>query len=204
MKRLFFTAILFSGAALAQTSLDANSIVVTAVKNVILPPTDVTFMVNVSAEFGTTLEQVLAAVDLGLTAQDLTGINSYPIGPYPPVPNANRINFVFRLSVPLARMKETVDRLEKLRKTLDSGMDLSYNTVAVGPSLAAAREARDKALPELMADAQKRAQVLASAAQLKLGAIQGVSEPYSYADGPGGAVAPNVTLTVTVRFAAQP
>jgi uncharacterized protein YggE len=101
-------------------------------------------------------------------------------------------------------MKETVDRLEKLRKTLDSGMDLSYNTVAVGPSLAAAREARDKALPELMADAQKRAQVLASAAQLKLGAIQGVSEPYSYADGPGGAVAPNVTLTVTVRFAAQP
>jgi hypothetical protein len=111
MIKLFSTAILLAGTAIAQISLDANSIVVTAVKNVILAPTDVTFMVNVSAEFGVALEQVLTAVDLGLTAQDLTGINSYPIGPYPPVPNASRINYVFRLSVPLARMKETVDKL---------------------------------------------------------------------------------------------
>jgi hypothetical protein len=43
-----------------------------------------------------------------------------------------------RLSVPSARMKETADKLEKLRKTLDTGMDLNYNTAAVGGRLAAA------------------------------------------------------------------
>ena len=203
MGKLLVAMVVLAGPVLAQQALDANSIVVTATKSVVLVPTEVTFMLNVSAEFGTTLDQVLAAVDLGLTGQDLTGINCYPYGPYPPVSSGSRINFAFRLSVPLARMKETADRLEKLRKTLDTGMDLNYSTSAVGPGSAAVREAHDRALPDLIADAQKRAQLLATAAQLKLGAIQSVNEPYTYTDGPGGATSAYLTFSLMVRFAAQ-
>jgi uncharacterized protein YggE len=198
------TAVLFSGLASAQypTTLDANSIVVTASKTVVLVPTEVTFMLNVSADMSLTLDQVLAAIDFGLTAQDLMGISTYPIGPYPPVPSYNRITYMFRLTVPFSKMKETTDKLEKLRKSVDTGMDLSYSTSAVGPSQSAAAEARGKALPDLMADAKMRAESLASAAQLKLGAVQAVSEGYTYTGGVGPAPA-NVTFSVIVRFAAQ-
>jgi hypothetical protein len=147
---------------------------------------------------------VLAAIDFGLTAQDLMGINAYPIGPYPypGAPTYSRITYMFRLSVPFSKMRDTVDKLERMRKTVDSGMDLSYNTSMVGPSQAAAVEARDKVLPDLMADAKTRATALASAAQLKLGAVQAVSEGYTYTGGYGPAPA-NVTFSVVVRFSAQ-
>src|SRR2546428_4502759 len=170
MRKLMLAAVLLAGSALAQPALDPNSVVVTAARSLVLVPTDVTFTLNVSADLGVTLDQVLAAVDLGLTAQDLAGINSYPGGPYPPVPSISRINYVFRLSVPFSKMKDTVDKLEKLRKTLDTTMDLTYTTSTVGPSPAAVQEAHDKALPDLIADAKKRAQALADAALLKLGA----------------------------------
>jgi uncharacterized protein DUF541 len=202
MRKLIFMAVLLAGSALAQQPLDANSIVVTAAKGMVLIPTDVTFMLNVSADLGLTLDQVLAAIDLGVTAQDLVGINSYPTGPYPPVPSSSRINYVFRLSVPFSRMKDSVDKLEKLRKTLDTGMDLNYSTSTIGPSQAAVQDAHDKALPDLIADAKRRAQALAGAAQLKLGAIQSVNEAYSYTGGVGPLPA-NVNFSIVVRFAAQ-
>ncbi len=203
MLRLVIATALFAGLAPAQQALEANSIVVTANKTVVLIPTDATFSLNVSADLGFTLDQVLAALDLGLTPQDLIAINSYPIGPPPPVGNNfSRINYVFRLSMPFAKIKETVDKLEKLRKSLESGMDLTYTTISVGPSRDAVDEAHDKALADLIADAKKRAQELATAAQLKLGAIQAVNEGFAYTGGPGP-VPTNVTFSVIVRFAAQ-
>jgi hypothetical protein len=200
MRPLIFAALLIAGPALAQPTLEANSIVVTASKSLVLVPTDASFMVTVSADLTVTLDQVLAAIDLGLTAQDLTGINSYPVGPYPPVPTVSRINYVFRLTVPFSQINDTVAKLEKLRKTLDTTMDLSYNTSTVGPSQAAVQAAHDKALPDLISDATKRAQALASAAQLKLGAIQALNEGYTYTG--IGPVPTNVNFSVVVRFAA--
>ncbi len=200
MRKLVLLMTALAGAASAQYTVDANAIVVMASNTVVLTPTEASFMLNVSADMTITLEQVLTALDFGLTAQDLTGIGSYPIGPYPT--NYNRLNYSFRLSVPFAQMKETVEKLEKLRKTLDSGMDLNYSSQMVGPSAAAFAEARDKALPELMSEARKRAEVLASAAQLKLGAIKGVTEAYGSPSGVGPLPA-NVSFNVMVRFDAQ-
>jgi len=198
MTRILCTAVLLAGAAAAQQiSLDANSIVVSATKNVVLVPTDVTFTLNVSADYSVTLEQVLAAVDFGLTAESLVGVNSYPVAPYPY--NTSRIAYMLRLTVPFARMKETVDKLEKMRKGIDTNMDLSYSTVSVGPNQTAVNEAREKALPDLMADARKRAEALASAAGLTLGAIQAVNEGYNYS----GVSGPILTFMIYVRFAAQ-
>lgn len=204
MRRLFVCSILLAGCVAAQQpAIDANSIVVTANRSVVLAPTEATFMINVSAEIGISLEQVLAAVDLGLTAQDLVSINSYPIGPYPPRPDFSRITYVFRLTVPFSQMKDTMDKLEKLRKTVDTNMDLNYNTSVVGPNQAAVDDARGKALPEMVADARKRAQQLAAAAGLTLGAVQGVSEGYTYSGAPPGALPANVNFNIVVRFAAQ-
>lgn len=204
MRTIPLAIILLAGPALAQQQLDANSIVVTSYKYVVLIPSEVTFMVTVSADVGSTLDQVLTAVDLGLTAQDLTGIYSYPAGvPYAAAPNASRANYTFRLAVPLTRMKETVEKLDKLRKTLDTGMDLSYTASAVAPTQAAVLEMRDKVLPELVAEARKRAEVLAAAAQLKLGAIQSVSEPYAYTGSPTAPASATMTFSLTVRFQAQ-
>jgi hypothetical protein len=54
-----------------------------------------------------------------------------------------------------------------------------------------------------MADARKRAQGVASAAQLKLGAIQAVNENYYSPSVYNGPVQPVVTFSATVRFASQ-
>ena len=202
MRNLIFATLLLAGPALAQPALDANSITVTAARSMVLLPTDVTFMLTVSADIGVTLDQILAAIDSGLTAQDLVGINSYPIGPYPPLPGISRINYSFRLSVPFSQMKDTIDKLEKLRKTLDTTMDLSYSTSTVGPSQAAVQAAHDKALPDLIAAARTHAQTLADAAQLKLGAVQAVNEAASYPGAPGPVPA-NAYFSIVVRFAAQ-
>jgi hypothetical protein len=204
MRNFVLLSILVTGAASAQGFPDANSIVVTATKTVVLVPTDVTFMLNLSADISTPMDQVLAAVDFGLTTADIVSINSYPVPPIYTAPTPNRVTYVFRLSVPASKMKDTIDKLEKLRKNTDTGIDLSYSTTAIGPSQAAVDDAHEKALPDLMAAARKQAQALATAAQLKLGAIQGVSEGYSYPSGyPAVVYQPVITFSAVVRFAAQ-
>jgi hypothetical protein len=203
MRRLILLSVLLAGAALAQTVPDANSIVVTATKTVVLPPTDVTFMLNLTADLTVSIDQVLAAVDFGLTLNDIVSINSYMMPPIYGAPSPARVTYVFRLSVPASRMKDTVDKLEKLRKATDTGVDLSYSTVALGPNQAAVDDAHEKALPDLMTDARKHAQSLATASQMKLGGIQGISETYTYATGYPGVYQPVVTFSALVRFAAQ-
>jgi hypothetical protein len=201
--RIFIIPFLLAGAAWSQVSLDANSILVNAVRTVALPPTDVSFMINVTVDFTVPVEQVLSAVDFGLTINDVVGISSYPgYTPYGPA-SGTRVTYTFRLGVPLTRMKETVDKLEKLRKATDTGVDLTYTTAQIGPSEAAVAAAREKALPELIADARARAQSIATAAQLKLGPIQAVNESNSYSYGYSGPLPPIVTFSAIVRFGAQ-
>lgn len=203
--RILMIPFLLAGAAWSQqVSLDANSILVTATKTVALAPTDVSFLVNVTVDFSVPVEQVLATVDFGLTINDVVSIGSFPgsYGPYGPIAGT-RVTYGFRLGVPLAKMKDTVDKLEKLRKSTDTGVDLNYTTSAIGPTEAAVADAREKALPGLIADARTKAQSIATAAQLKLGAIQAVSESYGYPSGYLGALPPVVTFSAVVRFGAQ-
>jgi hypothetical protein len=206
MRKLLAIALLTAGAAWPQQSVDANSIIVAASRTVVLTPTDITFMITVTADMTVPLAQILSAVDFGLTTNDLVGISSFPgyVPPYGSPTGASRISYTFRLSVPMTQMKDTVDKLEKLRKSTDTGVDLAYSTSSVGPTQAAVDAAREKALPELMSDARKRAQDLATAAGLKLGNIQGVSEFYSgYSPGMPAPAQPVVTFSANVRFAAQ-
>ena len=67
-----------------QVHLDAESIVVSASRPVIVIPTQATFNITVSGDPTTTLPQVLGALDLGLTPNDLISINSSTQFPPPP------------------------------------------------------------------------------------------------------------------------
>ena len=203
MRQAFLLLMLGASAVWAQPTLDANSIVVTVSRTTVLVPTDATFIINVGADFTVPVEQVLAAVDFGLTVSDIVSINSYAV--YPPyiASSPTRVTYALRLTVPIAKIKDTIDKLEKLRKSTDAGIDLSYNTTGIGPSQAAVEDAHEKALPDLMGDARKRAQSLAGAAQLKLGAIQAVNESYYVPSGYAPAQQALVTFSATVRFAAQ-
>jgi hypothetical protein len=160
-------------------------------------------MINVGADVTVPIDQVLAAVDFGLTTNDLMNISSYPIGPVYGPPDPSRITYTFRLSVVVSQMKDTLAKLDNLRKTSPTGIDLSYSTAAFGPNQTAVQAARDKALPDLMTDARNRAQSIATAAGLKLGAIQAVSDSYAYPTGYNGPVQALVTFSAIVRFAAQ-
>jgi Protein of unknown function (DUF541) len=204
MQKALFLSILWAGAGWAQSNLDANSIVVTVSRTTVLAPTDATFLINVSADITVPIDQVLAAVDFGLTMSDIVSIGAYPM--YPPYGGGvspSQVNYGLRLNVAISQIKDTIDKLEKLRKGTPSGIDLSYSTSGIGPNQAAMDAAHEKALPDLMADARKRAQSIASAAQLKVGGIQGVNESYYFPAGYSGPVQPVVTFTAMVRFAAQ-
>ena len=203
MRKVILLSIFWACAGWSQSNLDANSIVVTVSRTLVLVPTDATFLINVGADISVPIDQVLAAVDFGLTTSDIVSINSY--GMYPPyVPSApSRVTYVLRLTVAISKVKDTVDKLETLRKTAPTGIDLSYSTSGIGPSQASVDDAHEKALPDLMGDARKRAQAVASAAQLKLGSIQAVNENYYSPNGYNGPVQPVVTFSATVRFAAQ-
>jgi hypothetical protein len=203
MRKIIFLSILWAGVSWAQSNLDANSIVVSVSRTTVLVPTDATFLINVSADFTVPIDQVLAAVDFGLTVSDIVSIGTY--GMYPPYVTSTptRVNYGLRLTVPISKIKDTIDKLEKLRKSTDAGIDLTYNTTGIGPSQAAVDDAHEKILPDLMADARKRAQSLATAAQLKLGAIQAVNESYYMPSGYAPAQQPVITFSAVVRFAAQ-
>jgi uncharacterized protein YggE len=79
-------------------------------------------------------------------------------------------------SVPAAAMKDTAKKLETLRTSLPETLKNLQFSAFASASQAAVDAARQTVLPLLLADAQKKAQSLAAAAGVKLGAVKAVSE----------------------------
>ena len=99
-------------------------------------------------------------------------------------------------------MKETVDKLERVRKA--TGIDLTYAIVSVGADTGSAgRSARkDATRPD-----ERRPKTGAGTGygcRAEFGSIQGVSEYYSgYSPGMPVPTKPVVTFSVNVRFSVQ-
>src|ERR1019366_3039554 len=90
--------------------------------------------------------------------------------------------YQFTFSVPAAGLKDAAKILETLRtKPPDLLKGFQYSA-ALNASQATVDAMRQTLLPQLFADAQKKAQTLAAAAGLKLGGLKGVSETF-YATG---------------------
>jgi hypothetical protein len=79
---------------------------------------------------------------------------------------------------------------------------ISYSSAQIGPSQAAAEQAQQAILPDLIAAAQKLAASVAAAAQLRLGRIEAVNPSGVPVSGPPGVVGSVLTFSATVRFAA--
>jgi hypothetical protein len=120
--------------------------------------------------------------------------------------------YSFSYSVAGSDMRDLVKKLETLQNARSTDYtSLNYSTT-LSVSQALADEQFQRVLPQMLSDARKRAEVLASAAGLRVGAVQTISQTQSGVIGGvvsaisgftsiGTAQPPALTFTVAVKFA---
>jgi hypothetical protein len=183
----------------AQVAPEPSGITVTVSRNVVLAPFESVFTVTVIADLGLTLEQAVALLaPLSVKADQLQGINTAPSGPRP---DQIRMHYVFRIAAPLNRTRETVDALTRIRRDLDANMDLQFYGGQVGSAPAAFEAAREKALPEMLAEARRRAESVAAAGGVRVGRVLGVLDSAGHAPTPFPTATLSMPILLTVRFA---
>jgi hypothetical protein len=133
------------------------------------------FVVSVQGGVDKTLDTVVGALaGTGITAANLAGFSAQ-VGTFTliPVQPATNLTWIFQLTVPAAKTKDTITTLTGLEKTLQqnqNGLSLSFSLSGRQASAAAACNPAD-----LIASAQKQAQTIASAAGLNAGAIRAIT-----------------------------
>lgn len=200
--------LLISSIMLAQSAADTNTLTVQASRTVRLTPEQATFSVRISTGTETSVAQVLSSVrSIGLDAnafQDVTtGFRSVLTLSRTPqqVPS---LDYTFQLSVPFGKLNETIGAIDALQKTLatDRKWDTSYSLTGLQASTSTAEESRQRALPELFADARRKAEGLAKSAGVGVGSIRNISETTSFPVldfGLNGSAA-SATFSVTVTY----
>jgi hypothetical protein len=215
VKRLpFFLLILSVPAAFAQ--LDSNSVTVSATRSMTQQPDQVLFAVNVQSGLNTSLDDVVAALQgSGITAANFSGVSTGAnlVLNLQPTMAPPLLQWIFALSAPLAKIKDTIATLSALQKSIaqqNNGLMLSFN---VQGSQVSAQSQQSHVCPtsDLLADATTQAQKLAAAAGLSLGAVLAMASGTSVSGNAGSAVSiasvllgppvlPSV-CSMTVKFA---
>ncbi len=156
MRKLVILAALCSICAFAQAALDG--ITTSASKTITLLPDSAMFIVDVTSAAGTTVDQAVAWIrDTGITAANLVGAGTtqdYQLVP-PGAPPSLRMIHEFQITVPYARVGEMLSL-----SASDDALQL----------------ARQRILPDLIAELKRRADTLAGAAGLQVGSIQSISD----------------------------
>ncbi len=187
-----FSFLIFTSFAFAQ--LDSNSVTVTSSKITNLQPDQAVFAVAVDSDINTTINDVVAAVQpAGITLANFAGVSTLPVYTIQafPVPPPN-LEWVFRVTVPLSKTKDTVATLTALQQSLQKnpGLRLSFTvqgTQVSQPSL----QSQPCTISDLITDARAQAQKLADAAGRTVAGILAMSSSVSNAV--GGCV-------VTIKF----
>jgi len=209
--------LIISAAAFGQVT---DGLTVSVSRTVAVAADEADFAALVSASLDTTQSQVTQAFqDLGVSNMVVTavvvGANLYA---YPPVTDS-QLSFLVTFTTPPGAMVGISKKLDAFRANLPPGFTALQYSASLSASTAAVTAAHDDTLPKLMSDAQARAETLARASGLKVGAICGVSE-FTYAayvySGVGSAISSSVlsgsnsssggtqySFSATVRFAAQ-
>jgi hypothetical protein len=174
---MFSLIFLFCAAAGAQ-AIDGLNVSVT--RTVTLPSDEAAFTVLVSGALDLTADQALEVLQTaGLQNLSVTGTGLGQTYSYPE-PAAVVVVYQINFTVAAGAMKDAAKKLETLRLAPPQPLSgLQYNAT-VNTSAATIESSRQTVLPQLLAEAQKKAQFLATSAGVKLGAIKGVSES-SYA-----------------------
>ena len=137
------------------------------------------FSIVAAAGLDTTQQQIAQIfLDAGISGLSNAGTalsQNYDYSTNPPT-TQTQVLYQFTFSVPAAGLKDAAKILETLRtKPPDLLKGFQYSA-ALNASQATVDAMRQTLLPQLFADAQKKAQTLAAAAGLKLGGVKGVSE----------------------------
>jgi uncharacterized protein YggE len=169
--------------ALLFGQLSTNTVSATASASFNQQPDQAVFSVTVSSGIDKNLSDIVGAISgLGITAANLTSVNSSPIlNPLTLQPQQQPpINWYFQLTVPLAKVKDTMASLAALQKTIgqaNNGLTLSFSVQ--GTQVSAPSQTCD--LASLVNDARTQAQKIAGPAGLSAGAIVGITNSTSNA-----------------------
>ena len=180
--RLLSLILLACAAAFAQVS---EGIATSVSRSVILTADQADFSIIVAVPISTTPQQVLSVLqEAGLTNLTSTGTSltqSYDYSTNPPS-TQTLLQYQFTLTVPAGELITTAKAAETVRTKLPAPVQIFQYAASLNASPATVDAMRQTLLPQLFAEAQKKAQTLAAAAGLKLGAVKGVSES-SYSSG---------------------
>jgi uncharacterized protein YggE len=180
--RLIGLILLLAGVAAAQ---GLEGVTITVTRPVNIGPDQAEFTAAFTVDLETNQQQVVQALqELGASNPTVGSVsassNSYSYCPNEP--QSSRLYFQVTFVTPPAAMKDMTKKLDALRVALPAGFtDLQFGALLT-ISQAALEAAHQSALPLLLADARVKAQALASAAGVRLGAIAGVTE-YGYGVG---------------------
>lgn len=170
--------LLLAAAMVASAQVDSNSVTVTASRNLTSLPDQALFQVTVETPITATLEEVIAALQgSGITASNLTGVNtnSTLIAVRGSPTSQPSLVWRFSLIAPLSKTRDTVVSLNALQQSVMQknsawSVSSSFYSTQTSPQAQAACPMAD-----LMADARARAQKLADAAGLSLGAVSAIA-----------------------------
>jgi len=166
---IFFCA----AAAFAQYN---DGISVSVNRTVTLAADEAAFTVLAATGLDTTAEQVMQIFQTaGLPNLSFTGT---ALGQTYNYPDAAAVLTVYQLSftVPAAGLKEAAKKLEVLRLTPPELLKSLQYSASVNAGAATVEASRQTLLPQLLAEARRKAQFLADTAGVKLGAIKGMNE----------------------------
>jgi len=165
--RKLLLAISLAAASAGAASLDNNTVTVTANRTVTLQPDQVLLYVSVLTAQDAGLDDVLAKLKgSGITAEFLNGVSPAFGGAITGARNPAFSIWSFIVPAPFTKMKDTLAALAQIQQslgTMQGSQVLTFNAVGTrySPELQAAQPC---ALPALVADARRQADVMAGAA----------------------------------------
>jgi uncharacterized protein DUF541 len=180
--RLLSLILLFAITACAQVT---DGVATSVTRTVTLTADEADFGIVAAAGLDATQQQIAQIfLDAGISGLSLSGTSlgqSYDYSTNPAIAQT-QVLYQFTFSVPAAGLKDAAKIMETLRLKPPALLKNFQYSAALNASQATVDAMRQTLLPQLLADAQKKAQTLAAAAGLKLGGVRGVSESY-YASG---------------------
>ena len=164
MHQRFLFVLLFVVSASCFGQISSDAFTISATRNVYLQPDQVVFSLDVTADPTATLDRIVASLQsVGITAANLVSVASG--------------SWSFTLAVAFSQMQTTVESLTALEKTIlqnGSGMRLTFEVSGVQAS-SGLKQSQQCMPADLIADAQKQSQQLASAAGFSVGPVIAVS-----------------------------
>ena len=162
-----------------------DGVATSVTRTVTLTADEADFSIVAGAGLGTTQQQVAQIfLDAGVSSLSNSGTalsQNYDYSTNPPT-TQTLVLYQFTFSVPAAGLQDAAKIMEALRTSPPALLKSFQYSAALNASQATVDAMRQTLLPQLFADAQKKAQTLAAAAGLKLGGVRGVSESV-YASG---------------------